>query len=464
MSNFIESRYTISIELNKGRTLLYNSLTGAMALLEEHEKNIFDHISQGEVVDDTEILNQLVYGGFIVSKGTDEKALLEKEYRLHRYNHTVMTLTIAPTMLCNFACDYCYQGKEKASGVMSQQVQDAIVKLVRNVGPAVKQIHGAWYGGEPLLQKGVIKNLSEHFIEVCDQRGINYDATMVTNGYLLTPETIEELQTYRLKTIQVTFDGPPAQHDKRRILHSGEPTFERIVKNISDVIDKTSIIFSIRVNIDSRNSGDIDQLFDALVQNNLADKTNFKIYFSPIEAMTMGCHEVADVCVGKQDYGRQEVSLYRLCIEKGLSWAPYPNRFHGACAAVKPKGFVILPNGDIHKCWHTVAHPDRRVGTVFDPESIVDDETYNSWLDWNPFELQQCRQCKLLPTCTGSCGYKFLYSHDTRGEAASLPCISWRYNINERLVLRAEKSNVITQDDYDADIIVTDPEELVFKE
>ena len=119
-----------------------------------------------------------------------------------------------------------------------------------------------------------------------------------------------------------------------------------------------------------------------------------------------------------------------------------------------------MPSGDIHKCWDTVSWPQLRVGSVFEIDALNDDERVRKWLEWSPFENKTCRNCKLLPSCAGACAYKFIHSEDTRGEAAILPCPSWKYNIKERLALRAEKSGFITSDDYESAMIATDPEEL----
>ncbi|MCP4351933.1 MAG: radical SAM/SPASM domain protein maturase [Desulfobacterales bacterium] len=464
MNRYVESRYNIQIPLKNDRALVYNAFTGGLALWEANEKQVFEKIrNMGQPEPDEQDqkpLKDLVYGGFIVEKDMDERKILEEKYRLARFAHNILTLTIAPTMICNFACDYCYQGQDKENTSMSREIQDSLIALAERAGPGIRHLSVAWYGGEPLLKKDIIYSLSERFIRFCDSRNMQYSASMVTNGYLLDEETIHALERAKLRQIQVTFDGPPEHHDARRVLHSGGSTFDRIVSNLRDVVDNTLISFSIRVNVDSRNIEDIPKLFDLLEQKGLNNKTNFKLYFSPVESMTKGCHDVEGLCLGKLGYGYQEAEFYRTCIEKGLTGNPYPPRFHGACAAAKPKGFVALPNGDLHKCWHTTSRPERRIGTLFDLDSIRTDDTYSAWLDWNPFQYGSCFNCKLLPVCTGSCGYKFLYTEDLRGEGASFPCISWRYNIKERLLLNAEKNNVITHDDYDPDQIRTKPEEI----
>ena len=104
--------------------------------------------------------------------------------------------------------------------------------------------------------------------------------------------------------------------------------------------------------------------------------------------------------------------------------------------------------------------PDRKVGTVFDLDALRTDERVLTWLRWSPFENTTCRDCKLLPACAGSCAHKFLNPEQTSGEAASLPCPSWKYNINERLIYTAQKSGALSNDDYLPEEISTDPSSL----
>ncbi|MCX6677463.1 MAG: SPASM domain-containing protein [Methanothrix sp.] len=157
----------------------------------------------------------------------------------------------------------------------------------------------------------------------------------------------------------------------------------------------------------------------------------------------------------KGEYSALETELYRHGYESGLTVLPYPPRFRGSCGAVRPRSMVVLPNGDIHKCWHTTGFRERRVGTIFDLESINHDPTMKDWLLWNPFRDGRCRKCKILPNCAGGCGYKSLYPDAGKGEGGRLPCISWKYNINELLVLRAVTMGIISIGDYDPQAICT---------
>jgi len=457
----VASRYNIEVPLKQGRRLVYNSLTQAMAVWDREDVEAFDKILAKEPVEPTRY-KDLAYGGFIVNQDVDELKVLEEMYRRVRFNAQHVTLTIAPTMACNFVCDYCFQGQDKPHETMGPAVQDAIIGMLDKAAPQVNAVGVTWYGGEPLTRVKVIEALSDRMIELCQRKKLRYSASVVTNGYLLSAEVAKSLVQRGVTWIQITLDGTPEYHDTRRYLMGGKGSFHKIIANLrSFIFDLPKLAISIRVNIDDRNAKDIHGLLDYLGEQGFGKKTpNLNVYFAPVEATTEGCHIVEDVTMAKSRYGQLESDLYAHAYELGLTPLPSPPRFFGNCGAVQPSSVVILPTGDLHKCWDTVSWPDKKVGTIFNLPAVLENELMQKWLKWTPFDNATCKNCKILPNCAGSCAYKFIHSSDTRGEAAVLPCPSWKYNIKERLVQRSVGKGTLSKDDYDPDEIRTIPSEL----
>ena len=63
-----------------------------------------------------------------------------------------------------------------------------LVEVLDEQLPTIQQFHVTWFGGEPLLGTDRIYGLSAEFIARCDDAEVAYSASIVTNGYLLTPE------------------------------------------------------------------------------------------------------------------------------------------------------------------------------------------------------------------------------------------------------------------------------------
>lgn len=456
------SRYNIQIPLVDGGALLYNTAHQNFTRVTADELKALGQIEAGRTGDAApELVEELVKNGYAIPSSIDELAHLRKQYEMHRFDYNSMTMTLAPTMACNFGCDYCFQGANKPSESMSMQVQDAVVDFVERAGEGgLKSLGIAWYGGEPLLRMPIIEALSDRLMAVCDQNNVKYGAMVVTNAYKLDLATARSLHKRKVSSIQITLDGTPEYHDTRRYLLGGKGSFERILQNIQEIVDEVPIQYVIRVNIDSRNRHDITKLIDYMAELGLGHRNNLGMYFAPVEAITEGCHSVSEMTMTKGMYGALEADLYQHGYRAGLVSLPNPPRFHGVCGAVKPQGLVVLPTGDIHKCWDTVSHPDKKAGTIFAPDDFVKSEVSLAWLKWTPFDNNSCRNCKILPNCAGACAYKFIYADETRGEAATLPCPSWKYNIKERLLWKAVALGKVKPEEYDPSAVATVPSEL----
>lgn len=443
------SHYNILVPLKGGRSLAYNTVSGSFAVWSKEDVDIYERIQAEPTELWTRELRDFVYGGYIVSESTNELAEQEAKFQGARTDPARMTLTVAPTMACNFGCDYCFQGANKPTAQMSQLVQDSFIRyLEKHLGNPVQNLHIAWYGGEPLLGINIIDALSKKILELCKARGVGYSGFIVTNGYSLHREMAQKLVANGITSCQVTLDGAEEHHDQRRALLSGRATYEKIVQNMRSWIDDVPLAVSIRVNIDERNSDGIHTLLDDLAARGFGGRKNFSVYFAPVEAITEVCHSCNDVSMTKRNYAKLEVELYRYAFDRGLVPLPRPPVHLGHCQAIRPNGLLLLPNGDLHKCWDTVHDKGHRVGTIFEAHKVQESPKYKSWVEWSPFKNNTCRNCKILPSCTGACAHKFVNSDVTLGEAGALPCPSWKFNIGEKLLFRAEKSKVISQEDF----------------
>jgi uncharacterized protein len=416
--------------------------------------------------DDT-LFKYLLDQGFILPETTDEKAIVKKLYQETRQSAQGLNLVVCSTLSCNFGCDYCFQGVDKPLTPMSREVIDqTAVFYERLIGarPEIKNMQMIWYGGEPLMSPRVIYEIADKLIDINIKANVKYSASMVSNGFMMTRDVAQKLLLRGLQSVQITLDGSKEYHDSRRYLLNKKGTYDKILKNIKEWIDDLPIHVNIRVNIDERNKDGITNLIDDLHQMGLSGRRNFKMYFSPVETNTTGCHNVSDLTMQKMQYGQLEAFLYKYAFAKELVDLPYPGRFLGVCSALRPNDYIIVPNGDVHKCWDTVSFPEKRIGTVYDIDAILARRNPNQqlWDAFDPFENEICSSCKLLPNCASYCAHKFVYAKDSAGDSV-LPCPSIKYSIFERLVHRAEMDGFITEADYDKDDIKTNPYELTPK-
>jgi uncharacterized protein len=388
-----------------------------------------------------------VSGGYVVNADVDERDELRRAYDATRRDDRAMMLTIAPTLGCNFACHYCFQGLDKPVTRMTPEVREATKAFLRDRLQGKRSLHVTWYGGEPLMDQASIWDISAAAIERADLLGVRYSAMMITNGYHLTLPVARKLAEARVGKVQITIDGDQASHDARRHLVSGRGTFDRILKNIRRVAAEGLLKISVRVNLDGENEAQALGLLDALHEAGLGLHNGVSVYFAPVESVAeaAGCGG----CLSKVDYAEAESRLSALAFEKGLMGVPKMPKFLGLCTAVRPNSYVVVPNGDLHKCWDTVMDPEKRVGTLMGKRTRTDAGTEILWNGWSPFDNHVCTDCMLLPACAGACAFKFVHNDYASGEAAKLPCPSLKFNMAEQLFLRAKSRGHVSDEDWD---------------
>ena len=441
------SRYNVLMPLNGDRHLAYNTVSQAFAIWDAADLALWRRLRTAGRVAFTPAHRGFVQGGFVVNADADERATLRARYDRVRHNDGHMMMTIAPTLSCNFGCHYCFQGLDKPLTRMTPTVRAATKDWLLRQLEGRRSFHLTWYGGEPLMDQETIWDVSAEAIAYCDANGIKYTSMMISNGYKMTVDVAEKLRKARVARVQITIDGDAETHDSRRHLTSGRGTFAKIIDNIKAVTARKLLKVSVRVNIDGTNESEAMALLDVLRGERLGIHNGVSVYFAPVESVAenaTGC----DSCLSKTDYAEVESRLHTAAFEKGLMALPKMPKFLGLCTAVKPNSYVVVPNGDLHKCWDTVMDPALRVGSVVSAPRRSDARTNHMWTEWSPFDNPVCTGCKLLPACGGACAFKFVHNDYASGEAGKLPCPSLKFNMAEQLFLRARARGFVTDEDW----------------
>ena len=204
----------------------------------------------------------------LIADDLDELELLRARYLNSQSNNKSLALTLVPSFGCNFDCPYCFEDKHPS--VMNENIQEAVLRLVDDRLSKIDQLTISWFGGEPLVGKKALVRLSHAFIERCQRFNVKYTASIITNGYLLTEQTCQQLKKARISSAQVTIDGPPEVHNRMRPLVDGSGTFWQIITNLHHAIKYFSV--GLRVNLDAENVHDAEALLQILASEGFSGK------------------------------------------------------------------------------------------------------------------------------------------------------------------------------------------------
>ncbi|MEO3947847.1 radical SAM/SPASM domain Clo7bot peptide maturase [Gorillibacterium sp. CAU 1737] len=429
------SRYNMFWTLEDGTKLAFNSMTCALAEVNEDFLSMLDRAPEldyeGLAGEEKDLVDQMLLGNYILKDSFDELKVIKYRHFAGKFNSDSLGLTIAPTLSCNFGCPYCYENPK--NGMMSREVQDALVELVSDAAKQRKEISITWYGGEPLLAKGIIADMSERMIRVCEENGASYGAFIVTNGYLLDDETIAQFKELRINGAQITLDGPARIHNTRRMLKTSDKgTFDAILANTRKLKENGIQNISIRINVDKTNVDYIEELLDILIDNDLKD---VGIGLGHVNAYTDACTSVADACMNTEEYARKNVKYQDILHRKGFSaggYPYYPGIKANYCCADSTSSFVVDPEGFMYKCWNDVGSVEKAVGQVLRRNEAPDEDMYMRNVDyifWSPFDYAECVECSLLPVCMGGCPY------NGARNGSKPECEKWKYNLEDVLKL-----------------------------
>lgn len=423
-----KSKYNYFVKGDNGADLVFNSMTCALAEIDETFTDIYNNIEsidKAELNEEkSELISQMLEANFIIEDSVDEKKLIEYRHYSGKYNTDVFGLTIAPTLKCNFACPYCYE--DPSMGQMDDTIVEGIITSIENAAKRGKNIDITWYGGEPLMAMDLISSMSNKIIEICDENKRRYTSYMVSNGYLVTQENIDKMKKARIQGVQITLDGVPEIHNKRRKLKNrDEDTFFPILKSIQLLL-KNDLRVNIRINVDKENMNGVGDLLDILKEHGLSDLPTGLGHVTPY---TEVCQSIAESCLDTEEYAKLNNDFQVLLKDKGFVshlYPYYPGIKANYCCADSIGAFVLDPKGNMYKCWNDVGNTVNSVGNILriDNPSEVDFMKGLDYILWSPFKHEKCDDCKLLPICMGGCPYK--------GRGKDEPdCEKWKYNIED---------------------------------
>lgn len=368
------SNFCIRLPYNEG-TLLYNSLTGALYLLEKGES--------------PELLqSEMVRTWCFVPDDFDERkysrqlqtliGMLQKPKK--KKNFTIVTTTD-----CNARCFYCFElGCERNH--MSQEVaRDVAAYMTRVSGEEELEI--TWFGGEPLYNREAIEVICSEL----HRMGKPFHSIMITNGYYLDLETaITARDKWGLRDVQITIDGTKETYERTKAyINSDDAAYERVMSNIDSALD-AGLRVLIRLNIDGKNADDLFMLANELGER-FAGCDNLHAYVFPL----------------KEYLGRipafsseDEAEERCLALQKRLDtlWPGYaanlPRKMvTNSCMADNDSAEVIMPDGGIEKCEH-IQHQDQ-IGTIYSEQR--DTAKIRAWKE--RIFLPACERCELYPQC-----------------------------------------------------------------
>ncbi len=412
------SGYNHFFQTTTGLRVVYNSLSGAVVRLDSRN---WAQIRTGQVQAlSPKVTDILSRQGVLVSAQQDELKQLMGKYERRRQSRNKLMLTIAPTLDCNFDCPYCYESRQK--GRMDGKTANQLLTFIENRIRFSQEVSVTRYGGEPLLAAGTVLTLTKQIRSLVESRGKTASFLIVTNGYLLTPEQAKKLVAAGISGIQITLDGPPDVHNRRRMLRGGGKTFDRLLESIRIAISMFDSV-KVRMNLDSENHSGWANLIGILEQTGLLGKVNFEI--ANVDATNEMNEGYKSQCLNPELFSAEWVNFATSSYRRGDA-GPLKLPKMTVCTKIADWSYVIAPGGEIYGCWNDVGDRGRQRGQIGDPDSL---DKNRDWARFTPLDWPECRECSILPACMGRCPDLL----EKQGPESA--CGQWKHCLREAVIL-----------------------------
>lgn len=306
------------------------------------------------------------------------------------FRNDSLHLILLPTERCNFRCIYCYE--DFSIGRMSSGTIQGIKRLIDRRLDGLRSLSISWFGGEPLLARAVIEDISEHVVRAAtDRPDLHYEGDITTNGYLLDIPAVERFAELGINLFQISLDGPEPLHDRTRVRANGKGSFCQIWRNLLAIRDGTAPVNVIlRVHLTSDNLPFMPEFLAQIRETFLRDK-RFKTLLKPVERFGGPNDDTMEI-VPEEARPRILAELEAVVLEGAVG----ANRlFSGpsVCYAARPNSLTIRANGLVGKCTVALIDPRNAIGRLLPDGSLqIDNARLRPWLhgwesrDWAALE------------------------------------------------------------------------------
>ena len=379
-----------------GLLLVYSTKKASISLIPE---KIYNAIEKGSLsLDDEASLSNL---GIIVPDREEEKR--DMCLMIDRLNakNKVLNISVIINMACNFDCVYCYEGKLKGGHYMSSQNAGLLIDFVKERFVEGKNLLNLdFYGGEPLLSTGLVREISESLKSFTADRGASYAFSLVTNGSLFKRKAAEELVRVGLTAVRITIDGDAETHNRYRPFKTGAGSFDAIIGNIKETYDLVRI--GVGGNFDRGTYERFPMLLDYLEKEGLTPDRICEVKFGPVAKRPDEDTSPADyndwcLSINEPWVLKAGILLREEILKRGYNT---PKIMPMPCQVEISDFYVVNYDGGIYKCPALVGRKGFDVGNL---SSGVKDYSESHRL--GIWKNDECLECEYLPLCFGGCRY-----------------------------------------------------------
>ena len=317
---------------------------------------------------------------------------------------------------CNLNCAYCFASQGKYEGeraLMSLETgKRALDFLIENSGTR-HNLEVDFFGGEPLMNFDVVKELVAYAREREKQTGKNFRFTLTTNGVLIDDDVID-FANRECSNVVLSLDGRKEVHDRYRVDYAGNGSYDKIVPKFQKLVAaRNGKNYYMRGTFTHQNPDFLEDIktmldlgFSELSMEPVVCASGDPSALTPedIEIVKKQYEQLADLMLEKQKEGKP-FTFYHYMID--LTGGPCIYKRISGCGS-GTEYMAVTPWGDLYPCHQFVGNEEYKLGNIWD--GVTNTEKQEDFRACNVYSRPECADCWAKLYCSGGCAANALHA------------------------------------------------------
>lgn len=310
---------------------------------------------------------------------------------------------------CNLRCKYCFASTGSFGGqrtMMDAETGKRAIDFLIEKSAGRRNLEVDFFGGEPLMNLGVVKEIVEYARIREKEAGKNFRFTLTTNALLLNEDN-KAFINENMHNVVLSIDGRSETNDRMRPRMDGSGTYSSILPKIMDMAQsRNQDNYYVRGTFTREN---LDFSEDVL---HLADQGFKQVSVEPVVAARDSGYDIREQDLDKlfSEYEK----LAREYVKRDREGKGF-NFFHfmidlqqGPCVIKRLGGcgsgheyLAVTPEGDLYPCHQFVGDEKFRMGNLY--RGDFDTSFQKDFQKSNVYTKEDCSQCWAKFYCSGGC-------------------------------------------------------------
>ena len=362
--------------------------------------------TKSEVIECYDQVLELVDNGTLFSKDVYE---VQADTLKNKSRGIVKALCLHVAHTCNLNCSYCFASQGKYHGdraIMSLEVgKRALDFLIENSGSR-RNLEVDFFGGEPLMNFQMIKDLVAYAREIEKKHGKNFRFTLTTNGVLVDDDVIE-FANKEMSNVVLSLDGRKEVHDRFRVDYSGKGSYDKIVPKFQKFVSaRQGKNYYMRGTFTHHNPdflNDVKQMLDlgftelSMEPVVCAPSDPSALTESDIEIVLKQYEDLARLMLERQKQGKP-FTFYHYMLD--LSDGPCIYKRISGCGS-GTEYMAVTPWGDLYPCHQFVGEEKFKLGDIY--KGVDNTAVQEEFASCNVYSHKECKDCWARLYCSGGC-------------------------------------------------------------